>query len=121
MKEISFAELELIAKERGKRVFEVLDEIVQDISYDWLDYKGIKYPTRSLIVLLNGMEQEIRIAPKSLLDIMGDPDDYDTDEEEIDNEIYFYVEDNVMIMDGGIICEKHLDVPILFIEEDEKS
>ena len=59
----------------------------------------------------------IKIAPQSLSDAMGNPDEYGGVENSIDESIYFYVEDGVFLNDAKDICENHLDEPIKFYSE----
>ena len=51
--------------------------------------------------MIEGDEQQITIATESLSDAMGDEkEEYDTEANEIDNDIYFYVEDEVIELDA---------------------
>ncbi len=89
---------------------------------DNITYKGVEYPTRTLSVSIDGTEQDITIATESLQKALFTEKGYEGDlaelEENIDNQIYFYVEDAVIGLDANEICEKHLDVAMEFLEED---
>lgn len=83
-------------------------------------YKDYKYPTRTFVVEdeVIGGKRTYTIATESLSEALGDAkEEWDTKENDIDSEIYFYVEDEVIGMDAEEICKKHLDIPMTFIEE----
>lgn len=85
-----------------------------------IEYKDNKYPTRTFkVVLPDEGEREITISIDALTDAFGEKHlDWGTPERNIDNTIYFYVEDSVIGLRPEIICAEHLDVPdIKFIEE----
>jgi hypothetical protein len=84
-----------------------------------IEYKGKQYPTRLFIVNNPefGENQTIRVGTYSLNSDLGDVDDYGDEEEIIDNKIYYYVDDNEIELSPEEICEKYLDVPMIFIEE----
>lgn len=87
---------------------------------DYVEYKGVKYPTRTFVVESEeiGGERTYTIATESLSEALGDgKEEWDTEENDIDSEIYFYVEDEVIGLDAEEICKNHLDVPMDFIEE----
>jgi hypothetical protein len=85
--------------------------------------KGKQFPLRTFEIELKSQpaefadRQSITIAPASLLNIL----DFDNDEadETIDNEIYFYVDDQHFDKSGEEICKNHLDEEVVFIEEEE--
>ena len=85
-----------------------------------IEYKGKQYPTRLFIVDNPefGENQTIRIATDSLFEAFGGAYEiWDSEEHKIDNEIYFYVEDEVIELPPLDICKNHLDIPMKFIEE----
>jgi len=84
-----------------------------------IEYKGKKYPTRLFIVDNPefGEHQTIRIATDSLDIAMGNHLKHGEEETKVDDQIYFYVEDEVIELSAEEICENHLDVPMKFIEE----
>ena len=88
---------------------------------DYVEYKKKKYPTRTFVVESPeiGGKRTYTIATESLSEALGDKkEEWDTEENDIDCEIYFYVEDEVIGMDAEEICKNHLDVPMDFIEEE---
>jgi hypothetical protein len=88
---------------------------------DKVHYKDYNYPTRTFVVESPeiGGRRTYTIATESLSEALGDKKEvWDTKENDIDSEIYFYVEDEVIGLDAEEICEKYLDVPMKFIEED---
>lgn len=96
---------------------EHLDQIIQENS---ILYKGIEYPTRTFNVVIpdEGIEREITISTQSLYDAIGeDKENDETEGGNIDNGIYFYVEDYIIYMNANDICWEHLDTPITFISE----
>lgn len=85
---------------------------------DGIEYKGVVYPLRTFDVRFIDEENYIMIAPQSLSDALGDKkEELDTEEELIDCDIYFYVEDDKFGLDGEDICKNHLDIEIEFIIE----
>jgi hypothetical protein len=87
---------------------------------DVINFKGKVYPTRTFKVMSDEFDDEqiFTIATESLDEALGDnKEECDTEENNIDCTIYFYVEDNVIDLDAKEICENHLDVEIEFIEE----
>lgn len=83
-------------------------------------YKGKEYPLRNLTVILPEFNEEgdITIAPLSLQEAMeGKYEQNGTEEQEIDEQIYFYVNDDVFNNSAEDICKNHLDEEIEFIEE----
>ncbi len=80
---------------------------------------GKEYPTRTFSVVLEDEgEREITISTISLYDAMDDKhEDEGTEENDIDCEIYFYVEDEIIHLTAEEICLAHLDEPIKFLEE----
>ena len=86
---------------------------------DVINFKGKEYPTRTFKVMSDEFDEQIfTIATESLDEALGDnKEEWDTEENNIDCTIYFYVEDNVIDLDAKEICENHLDVEMEFIEE----
>lgn len=88
---------------------------------DTIIYKGKEYPTRTFEVKYEGEKHTHTIATESLATAIGIDDDYDgslgDEEENIDQSIYFYVEDEVLLLDAKEICLEHLDIPMKFISE----
>ena len=85
-----------------------------------INFKGKEYPIRTFKVMLDEFDDELifTIATESLDEALGDnKEEWDTEENNIDCTIYFYVEDKVIDLDAKEICENHLDVEIEFIEE----
>jgi hypothetical protein len=84
-----------------------------------ITYKGIDYPTRTFNVVIEGDKRQYTIATESLSDAMGDDKEvFGSEANEIDNEIYFYVEDEVLELDANEICNDHLDEPMEFVSEE---
>jgi len=88
---------------------------------DWVVFQGKRYPVRSLTVehCEYGHPVTYVVAPETLLDEMNKVDDMTQSLTliNLDNEIYHYVEDAAWHLTGKEICEKHLDMPFVFIEE----
>ena len=85
-----------------------------------INFKGKEYPIRTFKVMLDEFDDELifTIATESLDEALGDnKEEWDTEENNIDCTIYFYVEDKVIDLDAKEICENHLDVEMEFIEE----
>lgn len=98
------------------------------VKMDTVKYLGIKYPLRTLTVEHESSvgNSEITIAPESLitniqktgdgyLGVEGEPEDIKG--EYIDSKVYHYVDDEVFYNSAEEICEKHLDIPMKFVEE----
>ena len=87
---------------------------------DVINFKGKEYPTRTFKVMSDEFDDEqiFTIATESLDEALGDnKEEWDTEENNIDCTIYFYVEDKVIDLGAKEICENHLDVEMEFIEE----
>ena len=83
-----------------------------------ITFKGKEYPIRTFIVLFEDEKHEYTIATESLSDAMGDDkEEFGTEANEIDNEIYFYVEDEVIELGADEICNDHLDESMEFVKE----
>lgn len=96
------------------------EDIFIAIEVDYIEYNGVKYPTRTFVVESPeiGGERTYTIATESLSEALGDAkEEWDTEENDIDNQIYFYVEDEVIGMSAEDICKNHLDVPMTLVKE----
>ena len=85
-----------------------------------IEYRGEVYPTRVFRVDNHefGEPQVIRISVMSLWEnIMHGTQDLGSNEQIIDDEIYYYVDDEFIEYSADEICEKYLDSPMKFIEE----
>lgn len=89
---------------------------------DSITYKGKEYPVRTFTTEFEGDVSTHMIATESLSTAIGIDENYDgnldEEEEEIDQSIYYYVEDGVIEMDAEVICKDHLDVEMKFISEE---
>jgi len=94
---------------------------------DTIEYKDEKYPIRKFKVQLPefGEPQVITISNESLDASLRAEREYNeemdlgrsSDEQDVDDQIYFFVPNNVIGMRPEVICAEHLDEPIEFIEE----
>jgi hypothetical protein len=83
-----------------------------------IKFKGKEYPTRTFVVEFDEMQHTYTIATESLSEAMGDnKEKHGTRANEIDNQIYFYVEDEVIELGADEICNDHLDIPMEFVKE----
>ena len=83
-----------------------------------ITFKGKEYPTRTFIVLFEDEKRKYTIATESLSKAMSDEyEEFGTEANKIDNEIYFYVEDEIIELGGDEICNDHLDVSMEFVKE----
>jgi hypothetical protein len=84
-----------------------------------IKYKGKEYPTRLFIVNNPefGENQTIRIGTFSLNSDLGDAGSFGEEEELVDDEIYYYIDDSDFELTGEEICKNHLDIPMEFLEE----
>lgn len=74
-----------------------------------------EYPTRDFRVEMpDGSIMDITIATESLENVLDIENPRDSD---IDEEIYFYVEDHLIDLPAEEICQEHLDEPLKLIEE----
>lgn len=84
-----------------------------------ITYKGIDYPTRDLTIIAEGDEIEVTISVQALADAIADEVDVDGSyAQQIDESIYFYVEDELFGLDDATIAREHLDEPFELAEED---
>ncbi len=87
-----------------------------------ITYKGKSYETRTFDAHLaeedeNGL-QTITIASSLLGEAIEERQEVVGSEEmDIDNQIYFYVDLEFFDLDAETICRKHLDEPFVFINE----
>lgn len=87
-----------------------------------ITYKGKEYSVRTLTMESEETgEVTYTIADESLSKAMeaNSPELEGRVEKAIDESIYFYVEEGVLDLSAEEICEKHLDIPFTFIEEEE--
>jgi len=85
-----------------------------------IEYKGKQYPTRTFKVSSPefGGEQTYTIGTDSLFEAFGDDyENHGTEANEVDNKIYFYVEDIEIYYKAKRIVEECLDIPMELIEE----
>jgi hypothetical protein len=84
-----------------------------------ITFKGKEYPARTLL-MSDGVDKiERTISVQSLSDAMGDDKEkFDTEANNIDNGIYFYVMDDEINLSGEEICKNCLDEPFTFIPEE---
>ena len=84
-----------------------------------ITFKGQEYPTRTFVTLFEGREATYTIATESLAEALG----IHSDEglvgraEDIDQSIYYYVEDEQIELGADEICNDLLDVSMEFIKE----
>jgi hypothetical protein len=96
------------------------EDIFMARNMDCFNFKGKDYPVRTFTVTSPefGEEQTYMIGTDSLFEAFGDEYEKEgTEAHNIDNEIYFYVEDEVIGLDAEIICKEHLDIEMKFVEE----
>ena len=87
---------------------------------DTIKYKGKEYPTRTFLVNSPefGEPQEIKISVMSLVMAMeGKYGINGSVEQDIDEEIYIYVEDEEIKLTPEEICKSCLDIPMEFLED----
>ena len=85
-----------------------------------IEYKGKEYPTRTFLV--NSVEfdepKELTIGTISLYNAFNDEhENHYTEANNVDCQIYYYVEDNLIGLSGKEICKHHLDIEMELIEE----
>lgn len=82
-------------------------------------YKGKEYPTRTFDVETeDGAEMTITIATEELSEaIEHSIDIVDSIEETIDNQIYFYIQSDLIDLEAEEICQHQLDEEMTFINE----
>jgi len=88
---------------------------------DTIKYKGKDYPTRTFLVKspeFGDEPQEVKISVESLSEAMeGKYEENDTEEQGIDEEIYFYVKDEEIYIQAEILVRECLDVPMELIDD----
>lgn len=82
-----------------------------------IKFKGKEYPTRTFVTSFEGRQATYTIATESLAEALGVGDDLTGRAEDIDQSIYFYVEDEVIELGADEICNDHLDVSMEFVKE----
>lgn len=87
-----------------------------------ITYKRKKYPTRTLRVFSKqaGGERTYTIADETLFNAISKDDKYlddGTKESDIDQQIYYYVEEGCLDLPAEEIAKNHLDIEFEFIEE----
>ena len=84
-----------------------------------ITYKKTKYPTRTFNVICEGEERTYTIATDSLYNAIEDKiEKWGSRENDIDCQIYFYVEDEVINLSAEEICKNHLDIEMTFVNEE---
>ena len=84
-----------------------------------ITYKKTKYPTRTFNVICEGEERTYTIATDSLYNAIEDKiEKWGSRENDIDYQIYFYVEDEVINLSAEEICKNHLDIEMTFVNEE---
>lgn len=81
-------------------------------------YNGKDYLTRTFEVINDGFKESITIADEALMKAFGDDIAKWGDEaNNIDEQIYFYLEVEKLELPASEIAEKHLDEPMEFVSE----
>jgi hypothetical protein len=84
-----------------------------------IKFKGKEYPTRTFVVEFDEMQHTYTIATESLAEALGvhSGEDLTGRAEDIDQSIYYYVEDDQIELGADEICNDLLDIPMEFIKE----
>jgi hypothetical protein len=85
-----------------------------------IEYNGKKFPTRTFTVVIEdeGEERDITVSTQELKDELGDKvEEFESEEEDIDCSIYFYLQKGEINLSPEEICLKYLDTEIKFISE----
>ena len=86
--------------------------------FNTVTYKGNVYVTRTFEVMFEGEKHTYTIAIDTLFEAFGDEwEEFGSEANKLDNQIYFYLEGEKITLSGKEICEEHLDVPMKFIKE----
>lgn len=95
------------------------EDIFIAIEVDSVEYKGKEYPVRTFDVIIPDVgEQTIIVSVQSLSDAMGEKKEIEgTKANDIDCQIYFYMDDDAIGLDAVDICKQHLDTELTLIEE----
>ena len=84
-------------------------------------YKKNNYPSRTFVIKRKGWKhtETITISVASLESemIKNRPSLGSGTEQKIDEQIYFYVDDDKITLSAEEICNSHVDEPVKFIEE----
>lgn len=87
-----------------------------------IEYKGKKYPCRTFTMTSDETgEVTHTIADQTLFDAISVDDKYlnhGTPEHQVDEQIYFYVEEGQLELPAEEICKDCLDIEFQFIEEE---
>jgi len=92
---------------------------------DFVTYKGKKYPVRTLTMAIREDDEdddentlkEYVIASEELEAAYGD--DWDEEAELLDSNIYYYLENEIFVLKGAEIAEKHLDEEFEFYHDNK--
>jgi len=82
-------------------------------------YKGKDYPVRNLVIKGDGISKmQVTLATESLVNAFNqEHETVGTEANLLDDQIYFYLEDDQIELDPETICKNHLDEEFEFIEE----
>lgn len=84
-----------------------------------ITYNNKQYPLRTLDCYQTGAIPKTRrsfgVSVQSLLTAMGEV--HNEEAQQLDDEIYFYIADELIELPAKEICSNHLDVPYTFVEE----
>lgn len=88
---------------------------------DYFVFKGIHYPTKILNVTIDehddGWVHSYLVAPESLNDALQNSIDKDND---IDSEVYHYIEDQYWDLPKDILAKEYLDTPMTLIPDEDE-
>jgi GTPase Era involved in 16S rRNA processing len=85
---------------------------------DTVKFKDKSYPIRTFEVVYYGDKRTFIVSVESLSKAMGeDKEKWNTEASRLDNEIYYYVKDDIIELPAKYICEHHLDVEMIFESE----
>lgn len=87
-----------------------------------ITYNNKNYPTREMTIMIDGEATDITIATQSLSDAMGDEKEVnDSEEEGIDEDIYFYVGDDEIDLPEDVIAGSYLDESFVLAPAEEED
>lgn len=97
-------------------------DLNKPIEMDMIEFNGTEYPSRTFLVRIDGVKQDITIASSELSDelamvMQGTDKDMAEEAENIDDGIYFYLDAYLLELEASEICEKHLDVLVKLIKK----